>query len=152
MTMLYSPSTKGFYSSKIHKNTPKDSVEISNEEYESLMQAQFLGKEIIPGENGKPNAVDRGTSPEEIKLNLTNKVQFFIDSKAQSFGYSDIKTAVTYAEENSVPKFQIEGLAFRKWRSLVWEKCYLILSEVQSGQRDIPTAEELISELPLLEI
>lgn len=75
-------------------------------------------------------------------------VQSFMDSKAQSFGYDDIKSAVTYAEEPAVLKFQTEGKAFRAWRSLCWAYCYEQLDKVQKNQREVPTVEELVAELP----
>ena len=79
-------------------------------------------------------------------------VQSHMDTAAQALRYDDIKTACTYAEEPSIPKFQLEGQAFRLWRSQVWATCYQILDEVQQGIRDIPTDEELIALLPVLDI
>ena len=65
-------------------------------------------------------------------------------------GYNDIKSAVTYADEPAVPKFQAEGLVFREWRSLCWAHYYAAMAAVHLGERAIPTAEELIAELPPL--
>ena len=87
---------------------------------------------------------------EETKQQLVSIVQNHMDAAAQALGYDDIKTAVTYAEEPSVPKFQVEGLAFRTWRSLVWAKCYEILEAVLTGGRQVPTATDLLAELPVL--
>lgn len=77
-------------------------------------------------------------------------VQDYMDSTAKELRYDGIASAVSYAEEPSVPKFQEEGQAFRAWRSLVWAKCYEILDEVNDGKRPIPSDEELIAELPQL--
>lgn len=73
-------------------------------------------------------------------------VQKHMDDAAISLGYDDLKTAVTYADEPSVPKFQAEGQALRAWRSKVWAKCYQMLSE--GGQA--PSDESLIASLPPL--
>jgi hypothetical protein len=55
----YSPTTKGFYIKEIHGNKiPNDSVEISEQEYKELFDAQTSGKQIVPGVNGKPIAVE----------------------------------------------------------------------------------------------
>jgi hypothetical protein len=78
------------------------------------------------------------------------RVQFWLDEQARALGYDDIKSAVTYAEEPAVPRFQQEGQAMRRLRSLVWARCYEILSAVQAGQRSIPSEEELIAELEVL--
>lgn len=77
-------------------------------------------------------------------------IQKHLDDAAVRVGYDDIKTAVTYADEPSVPKFEIEGKALRAWRSLVWAYGYEQIAAVQSGDRALPTPEQLIAELPPL--
>lgn len=77
-------------------------------------------------------------------------VQAHMDARARSLGYDDIRNAVTYAEEPSVPRFQEEGRAFRAWRSLVWEHCYALFDRVKAGQALIPTHEALFAGLPVL--
>lgn len=105
------------------------------------------------------NAVERNLNPAEIASILENNtlpslqdyksaVQLFMDNKANSFGYDDIKSAVTYAEEPSVPKFQREGKSFRAWRSLCWAYCYEQYSKVQNKERTVPSVLELVLELP----
>lgn len=96
--------------------------------------------------------VEAHTNPpvDELKLAETQAiliVQTLLDTKAQTYGYDDIKSAVTYADEPSVIKFQLEGIAFREWRSLCWDYCYSLLDEVkQTGV--IPTPEEFKEGLP----
>ena len=97
---------------------------------------------------GPPSQPKR--KPEEIEAEKAAIVQAHMDAAARALRYDDMKTAVTYAEEPAVPKFQAEGRALRAWRSLVWEECYAILAEVTSGECDIPTDEELIAALPRL--
>jgi hypothetical protein len=84
----------------------------------------------------------------DLQRLLTDTVQSLMDAKAQSYHYDDLTTAVTYAEEPSVPKFQEEGQAFRAWRSQVWATAYSILGEVQAGHRSFPTVAEVPSLLP----
>ena len=81
---------------------------------------------------------------------LTTHVQAHLDTAAQAAGYDTIYTAVSYAEEPSVPKFQAEGHAFRAWRSLVWAAANAIRADVEAGTRPVPTAAQLIAELPTL--
>lgn len=88
-------------------------------------------------------------TPEEIRQNLTIAVSAHMNATAKTLGYSSIHTAVTYADEPAVPKFQAEGQALRAWRSLVWAQCYAILDEVNAGTRPIPTESELIALLPI---
>lgn len=79
-------------------------------------------------------------------------IQSHMDSTAKSYGYDDIKSAVTYAEEPSVLKFQIEGRAFRAWRSQVWDYGYNQLALVEGGEREQPTIEAILAELPVFEV
>lgn len=115
----------------------------------------FDGKwaNVDVSEHGQPYLPqDEPKSPEEIKAALVNAVQRHMDGTAAAFGYDNILSAVTYADESTVPKFQEDGMKFRAWRSLVWGKCYEVMGQVERRERDIPTAEQLISELPLLDM
>lgn len=89
-------------------------------------------------------------SSEEQTYPYEAAVQRHMDNLAFAAGYDDIKTAVTYADEPAVAKFQQEGQAFRAWRSLCWAYCYEQLAAVQTNQRPQPTVEELLGELPTL--
>ena len=88
--------------------------------------------------------------PKEIQTELTNTVQAYMDDAVKARGYDDILSACSYIN-TGIERFDSEGAACRMWRSAVWEKCYAILAEVQAGARAVPTAEELINDLPKLE-
>lgn len=89
-------------------------------------------------------------TPEEIKQSLINGIQAYMNTTAQTKGYDDIFTAISY--ENSEDEiFKAEGKACRVWRDKVWRACYNILDEVLAGAREIPTLEELIAELPKID-
>lgn len=98
---------------------------------------------------GFKNSRNKQVGTKEI---LIAAVQGLLDGTARECGYDDIKSAVTYAEEPAVPKFQAEGQAFRAWRSLVWAYCYKALDDALQGKRTVPTAAELIAELPTLSL
>lgn len=86
----------------------------------------------------------------EIQKQLTDAVQNYMDTTVQARNYDNINSACTYA--NSTDHiFAAEGVACVKWRDAVWRKCYDMLAEVKAGTRAIPTAEEVIAELPALE-
>ncbi len=85
---------------------------------------------------------------EQLQAEYTAFMQSILDGRAQDYGYDSVATAVTYAEEPSVPKFQEEGKAFRSWRSAFWAKGYEIMAQVEGGERGLPTNEELLAELP----
>ncbi len=85
---------------------------------------------------------------EQTKKRLTDAVQAHLDKTAAGLGYDSIYTAVTYADEPAVPKFQAEGQALRAWRSLAWAACHAVMNAVLAGARPIPSEAELIAELP----
>jgi len=152
MKIYFSASENGFYTEEIHGNIiPEDAVEISESNYASLMQGQESGGIITSDDSGSPILADPPPlTAEQIQEYKVSLVQSHMDNAARCLRYDSIANAITYAEEPSVPKFQKEGQAFRAWRSLVWEKCYEILGEVESGQRAVPTDDELLAELPKL--
>jgi hypothetical protein len=150
--MFYSATTGGFYTAEIHgDNIPGDAVEITEAEHAALLEGQSQGKLIVADESGHPILQDPPPpSPEQIMSRLEARVQSWLDEQARALGYDDIKSAVTYADEPVVPKFQQEGQALRRLRSLAWARFYEILNEVQAGQRPIPTEAELIAEMEAL--
>ena len=153
--MYYSKATGGFYDRSIHGDAvPVDAVEITAEEHAALLEAQSNGQQIGADETGYPVAI-AVVPPEptyaEIVAGLTAAIQAHLDATAKQYGYDDIKSAVTYADEPAVPKFQQEGQALRAWRSLVWEVAYAELALYQEGT-PIPTGEQLIEKLPAFEI
>jgi hypothetical protein len=154
MDFQYSPSQKGFYSPDIHPSIPEDAVVLKKGEHAKAMEKQAQGWSI-QGVNadGTMKLVEPAPpSPEEIKQAKVALVQSHMDEQARTLGYDGISNAITYADEPAVEKFQNEGRAFRTWRSLVWEKCYAIFDDVQAGARQIPTDQELIAELPALQL
>ncbi|WP_422084326.1 hypothetical protein [Variovorax sp.] len=86
---------------------------------------------------------------EERAATLRSEVQKHLDATAVAYGFDDIRTAVTYADEPAVPRFQAQGRAFRAWRSLVWDFCYSLQDKVAAGQVDEPTLEQLLQMLPV---
>lgn len=103
----------------------------------SMDYAEIVGNSISAAE----------LTEEQIKKVLTNAVQAYMDTVAQTRGYDNIHTACSYV--NSTDEiFATEGAACLAWRDSVWRKCYDILAEVQAGIRPIPTVDDLIAELP----
>lgn len=152
--MLYSKTTGGFYDRAIHgDNIPADAVEIDRATHAALLAGQAEGKRIVSDSDGAPTLADPEPPTEaDLIASIASAVQAHMDQKAKLLGYDDIKTAVTYADEPAVPKFQAEGQALRAWRSTVWAKCYELLDEVNSGDRAAMSAEHVLALLPVLEM
>ncbi len=124
---------------------------MSEEDYQLLI-GNTDGKEYVRNIDGTYSAAPVYTPNREVEVQqqLTAAVQAYMDTTVQQRGYDNIHTACTYA--NSTDHiFAAEGLACVKWRDAVWRKCYDLLAEVKAGTRAIPTAEEVIAELPVLE-
>ncbi len=102
-----------------------------------------------PTDAPAPTSVPHEPTFEERAAALRSAVQKHLDLAAAARGYDDIRTAVTYADEDSVPRFQAEGRAFRAWRSRVWAFCYSLQAQVAAGDVDEPTLEELLPMLPV---
>lgn len=86
----------------------------------------------------------------QIKKILIEVVDEYMDGIVQQRGYDNIVKCVTY-EGDDDETFNKEGTAAKKWRSKVYRTCYSILADVEAGCRAIPTAKEIIAELPKFE-
>ncbi|APW38956.1 hypothetical protein RD110_18545 [Rhodoferax koreense] len=115
-------------------------------------QDDYIGDGLTPITQAEADALRRPaalTVARRIDL-LRARVQTHLDERAQALGYDDISTAVTYADEPAVAKFQAEGQALRAWRSLIWAKCYEILAQWEAGTVVEPTGDQLAAMLPEL--
>jgi hypothetical protein len=86
-------------------------------------------------------------SPEQIIARLESALDAHLDEVAQSYRYESIRTMVTYALSTN-PQFASEGNAGLQFRDAVYTRGIEIISEVQAGEREIPTEEELIALMP----
>lgn len=85
---------------------------------------------------------------DQVRARLQAAVQAHLDATARARGYDSILSACSYAA--SANPYQAEGAAFLAWRGAVWQTCYQVLAEVESGTRPVPTEAELIAGLPAL--
>ncbi len=111
--------------------------------------ADFIAQLVVYDADNPP-ALPQPEQPtvEQRIASLRCTVQAHLDAAAADLGYDDIKTAVTYADEPAVAKFQAEGQALRAWRSLVWAACYVRLEQWKAGALQEPDADQLIDSLP----
>lgn len=149
MQNFYSASTGGLYLDVVHGDAmPEDAKPISDDLYLAV-----YGRETEPDENGLPRVkVAPPSTLQQRASALLAAVDEHLNATAKAMGYNDIRTAVTYADEPAVPKFQAEGQALRAWRSLVYAKCYQVLADAQSGAVVEPNEAQLIAMLPALQL
>lgn len=115
------------------------------------MFAAFIGGAwaLLPEPEPEEPPEPEPETPEQTKARLSRVLQALLDTTAQAQDFDNIFTAVTYADEPAVPRFQIQGSALRAWRSLVWATGYAVMDAVMAGERPIPTEAELLAEMPV---
>jgi hypothetical protein len=91
-------------------------------------------------------------SPEQIAAEkralsaaLEVHVRNYLNTTAQSFGYDDIMTAISYANDPTRPDWQAEGITLRNYRTACWDAAYAHIAET-----DEPTEETVLDSLPAL--
>lgn len=99
-----------------------------------------------------PAPTQETESPEATAARYEAAVQAELDKAARARGYDSLFTAISYADEPAVPRFQADGQAFRRWRSLVWEYAHTVLNAVLAGERQQPVLEAFLAELPAIEL
>jgi hypothetical protein len=106
---------------------------------------------LTPEEVAAFEAAQQASRPTEAEVLAAYEkaVDDHMNAHARALDYDSLLSAISYAEEPAVPKFQLEGQALRAWRSLCWAKCHEVLNAVKAGERAAPTHDELIAELPV---
>jgi len=80
---------------------------------------------------------------------FNNAIQTHLDTKAKEFRYDNIMSVRSYAGYEN--PFQAEAQKLAVWASNCWVKAGEIEAEVQAGNRDMPTIDEVLAELPVYE-
>lgn len=88
-------------------------------------------------------------TPEAIQQRLTESLNIHLDAVAAQRRYDDRFTCALRA--GFAGPFQQEGLAFAAWMDACNVAAYMILAECKAGLRPIPTEEDLIAAMPLIE-
>lgn len=77
-------------------------------------------------------------------------IQSLIDGKAQEKQYDDGNSLASYVN-STVPEWAAEAQAFVAWRDLVWGYALVELAKVQKAEREQPTVDDFLAELPAFE-
>lgn len=76
------------------------------------------------------------------------EVDRWLDEFVQIRRYDNIKSCCSYITSTD-EQFQKEGVYATKLRDVTYRACYDILDAVKSGEREIPSLDELYAELPI---
>ena len=124
MTKFYSKTTNSFYDSEINDVIPAESVEITQQQWQTLIDAQADGKIIKADKNGNPTIVDY--APPALTIGSCNQLaQDHLDEIAKEWGYNSMLSAVSYANSTN-PQFKADAEALIEWRDNLWDKAYTI--------------------------
>lgn len=75
--------------------------------------------------------------PQQLQADIVAATQARLDAFAKTRNYDSILSACTYAT-SAVPRFAGEGEAAVNARDATWSALYVVLAEVQAGQRPMP--------------
>lgn len=92
------------------------------------------------------------SSTSDLINSLAAAVQSHLDTQAMVYGYDNIVSAVSYRGDTLNPEWAAEADAFFSWRSACWSACLSIKESVLTGATPLPTPEQLVAMLPVLNI
>lgn len=143
--IYYAASVAGFFHTALGPLLPADAVAIDAQRHAALLAAQSAGLRIVAGDDGLPvvESPPPLSRPQREAL-LMASVKAHLDAVARAAGYDDMATAVSYADEPAVPRYQADALALRAWRSLVWRDALALMA----APFDLPDKTQLLGLLP----
>lgn len=103
---------------------------------------------VDPPEPG-PEPEPEPPTPEQIIASFRLAIQSHVDAVAQSRNYDSGTSLAGYVASTN-PAWAAEAQAFVAWRDAVWVYAYTELDKVTGGQREAPTVEDFIAELPAI--
>lgn len=132
---------------------PSEYIQVTMDEYFHIFHMVEHGEYVFSGTNEENplEVVKRTASLEELVKMYDFAVEELLNKEARKKGYADIRSAALRAAIPESPFYQ-EGKKYAIWMDEVYSACYKIQSDVFQGSREIPTIEELLSELPKLNL
>jgi len=101
----------------------------------------------VPVEAGEPVTDHLGLNPVDV---YRLEIQAMIDAKSSERQYDSGATLASYVN-STIEQWANEAQAFVAWRDAVWLYALAELDKVQNGERDQPSVEDFLAELPALE-
>lgn len=96
--MLYSKTTNGFYNVDTHTEMPNDCVEITDAEYQALMNGQSSGQIISADDNGFPILETRIFSASEIDVAVASARSYAYQQESDPLFFKWQREESTQAE------------------------------------------------------
>ncbi len=86
------------------------------------------------------------TQAEQLSA-LEGAVQQYLDQKAQVRGYDSAASCISYLNSSNAT-WKADATAMNTWRDAVWGLCFANEASVKAGTTPMPTAAQLIADLP----
>jgi len=83
---------------------------------------------------------------DDYKKSLNSKIQILLNRQALNLGYDNINSIGKYIGYDNPYREQAEGLG--TWTANVWATAEQIQQDVLNGDREMPTVDEVLAELP----
>ena len=83
---------------------------------------------------------------EQQQVAISNAIQKHLDTTAQSFGYDNINSIAKWCGYTNSRQTQCEALG--TYAGDCWDAATQIQTDVENGNRDMPTADDVLAELP----
>lgn len=106
-----------------------------------------LPTKVVPVDAGESVTSHPGLNPVDV---YRLEIQAMIDGKAKEREYDSGATLASYVN-STIPEWATEAQAFVAWRDAVWLYALAELDKVQKGERDQPSVEDFLAELPEFE-
>ncbi|EHS51480.1 hypothetical protein PDO_1871 [Rhizobium sp. PDO1-076] len=116
----YSPSTGGFYHSRVNSDIPTDVVAITDTEHDALLSAQNGGAQITAGDSGLPQA------------------------RVPTVDLAKLKASLTLAIDNAAEKERLKYITMGAGQAMTYQQ------KADEALRFIAAATPLASDYPLL--
>jgi hypothetical protein len=106
--------------------------------------------DMQPGDRLATAAEIAAYDAEKTAAAMEAAVDAFMDSKARAKGFRDRHS---FALRAGIPgsSWHAQALVFGAWMDAVNDYCYQVLEDCKAGTRTVPTVDELLAELPMLE-
>lgn len=138
----------GWYDGDIHTSIPKPNIEVEDNVWYTA----------ISNNHNKVNVNDKTTELfdfrsdsekiQDLKNDFIQSIQKMLDEKAQQKGYDNINSIAKYLGYEN--RFRSECESLGVWCAECWDTAHSILLSVENGERNMPTVQEVIEEMPIL--
>jgi len=126
----------------ILQEVTKKEIAVSNGKYVYLDDKREVEAEFIETATTKQNEY----YVDDYRVLMNKAIQNHLDTKAQELRYDNMMSARSYAGYEN--PYQAEAQKLALWCSDCWTKAGEIEADVLDGNREMPTSDELLAELP----